>query len=420
MLILAQGTRGDVQPFIALTRALTRSGHHVCLGAPEWAAEKAKEDGAECIQFCDVESELMSDPAVREGFETNYHGIRGKYLILKVIRRHRLIMPQILSDLASCVRNDFDMVVFHATLPGHEIAERMGVPAVPVCLEPWYVPTSAFPTTILPVRGIPSLLNRATYVLSRIWLRALRGDTTAWREGTLNLPRRSGHRNELKRPDGTRPTVLQPISRHVLPSLTAYPDWLHTTGFWFLPASYGWQPPPELEEFLSNGDPPVYIGFGSVVGHNPRDKATIVAEAVRIAGVRAVIGGGQERATTVSPDRKILYIDDVPFDWLFHRVAAIVHHGGSGTIGLAAASGRPQVVCPAVYSQPFNARRMHSLGVAPRPQNQRNLTSRGLAQAIECSVTEKSMLEHAIELSQKINSEDGIAESVRILETILP
>lgn len=360
----------------------------------------------------------MSDPAVREGFETNYHGIRGKYLILKVIRRHRLIMPELLSDLASCVSNDIDIVVFHATLPGHEIAERMGVPAVPVCLEPWYVPTSAFPTTILPVRGIPRLLNRSTYVLSKIWIRALLGNTTAWREETLNLPRRLGHRNELKRPDGTRPTVLQPISRHVLPSSTTYPDWLHTTGFWFLPASYDWKPPPDLEEFLSSGDLPVYIGFGSVVGHNPRDKAEIVAEAVRIAGVRAVIVGGQERATTVSLDKRILYIDDVPFDWLFHRVAAIVHHGGSGTIGLAAASGRPQVVCPAVYSQPFNARRMHSLGVAPRPQNQRNLTSRGLAQAIERSVTEKSLHEHAIELSQKINSEDGLAESVRILETI--
>ncbi len=213
--------------------------------------------------------------------------------------------------------------------------------------------------------------------------------------------------------------MLQAFTRHLLPPDPGYPPWVHTTGAWFLPAPPGWSPPPELSAFLRAGEPPVYVGFGSMVGTDPRGVGAAVVEATRRVGVRAVMvsGWGGVRVDDL-PDH-VLAVDGAPHDWLFPRTAAIVHHGGSGTTAAALAAGRPQVVCPFVGDQQFWAARAHAVGVAPAPQPQHRLTASGLADAVRSAVHDPGTAARAERLGRLVRDEGGVSAAVRTLESVV-
>ncbi|WP_246258656.1 glycosyltransferase [Amycolatopsis anabasis] len=310
VLILTHGTRGDVQPFAALAHALHRAGHDPVLAAPTGTLAVAESHGVRCTPLDDGPNRLMGDPEVRAAMDTNYRGLRGKRIAVQVLRKSAPLMARVLDDMAAAAEAGADLVVHQVGIPGHEVAERLGVPAVPVCLQPVWVPTRSFANPMIPVR-LPRALNRASYLPIRVALHAFPRITARWRTYTLGLPRRRGHRNVLRRPDGTSATVLQGFSRHLLPTPLDYPESVHTTGFWFLPTAPDWTPPQQLSDFLAAGQPPVYIGFGSMTGTDPQARGRLVIEAVRRAGVRAVIVSGWGGIQAVEPDEDVLCLDQV-------------------------------------------------------------------------------------------------------------
>ncbi len=266
---------------------------------------------------------------------------------------------------------------------------------------------------------LPRALNRASYLPIQLMLRASFGGVVDnLRRRRLGLPRRHGRHDVLRRPDSGPATVLQAFSRHLLPGRLDYPSRVHTIGFWYLPSPPDWTPSPELAAFLAGGPAPVYIGFGSMAGTDPRRMGRIVTEAVRQAGVRAVLatGWGGIRATGLPGTVHLL--DQAPHDWLLPRMAAIVHHGGSGTTGAALAAGRPQVICPFVADQPFWAARAHAVGVAVPPQPPRRLTSDTLAAAIRLATTDEAMKATADEFGRRVRAEEGTGRAVTILESL--
>ncbi|SDU63324.1 glycosyltransferase [Jiangella alkaliphila] len=419
VLLFSHGTRGDVQPFAALARALTHAGHEAVLATNAPLAHLAEPYGIRFAPLFDRYDTLSNDPVVRAGYETNFRGLRGKRLAAALFRRYQPMMARVLDDMAAIGDEGADLVVHLPNLPGHEIAERLGVPAALACLQPGWVPTSAFANPLIPLR-LPRPLNRASYLTSRLWVHGQLGNTSRWRRDVLDLPRRRGSRNMLRRPDGAATTVLHAFSRHLLPERTDYPSWVHTTGFWFLPAPPQWTPPASLDRFLRAGEPPVYLGFGSVAGTDPVHAGHVVAEAVRLAGMRAVVvtGSGGISAEPLSGGN-VFVAEETPFDWLFPQVAAVVHHGGAGTLSAALAAGRPQVICPFMYEQPFNAARMHAAGVATAPLPQSTLTAEKLAAAIERAVDDPALTVRAQELGALIRAENGAATAAELLETLV-
>jgi sterol 3beta-glucosyltransferase len=416
VLILTHGTRGDVQPYAALALALREAGHQPVLAAPAAMASLAEPYGLTFAPLHDGPNTLIDDPEIREAIETNYHGLRGMRVALQVMRRTKPLMARVLDDMAGAAEGGADLVVHAPGMPGQHFAEWLGVPAVPAALQPVWVPTGAFRNPMLPL-PVPRALNRASYLPIKLMLRSFGGIADKLRAGRLGLPRRRGRHDILRRPDGGPATVLQAFSAHLLPTGLDYPAWVHTTGFWYLPAASGWSPPPELAAFLAGGDPPVYVGFGSMAGTDPARVGRVVAEAVRLAGVRAVLASGWGGMRTGDLPDTVFSLDQAPHDWLFPRMAAIVHHGGSGTTGAALAAGKPQVVCPFVADQPFWAARAHAAGVAPDPQPQRRLTAHGLAIAIRRAVTDPAMARTAAETGERIRTENGVHRAVEILES---
>ncbi|WP_233425587.1 glycosyltransferase [Jiangella alkaliphila] len=366
------------------------------------------------ISFADRTTQLTLDPRLREAGATGVRNLRYRGLQWRNRPHVQRAMHEIYDDMADAGREGADVIVHHAFYPAHEIAERLGIPAVPVCPHPTWIPTRSFTYPALPFQ-LPPSLNRLSYRAFEVRRRSYQGDMDAWRSHTLGLPPRRKHHDVLRTPDGTPATVIHPFSRHILPSRLDYPDWVHTTGFWFdLPADPA-PLPEEVEDFLARGEPPVYIGFGSSVGGDPRRTGRIVTEAVRRAGVRAVVVAGWGG---IEPDENaddILFLREAPLESLFPRMAAIVHHCGIGTFGLALMSGRPQVGCPYLPDHRFFARRAHAAGVAVAPIPQHRLAPKPLAQAITQAVSDPAIAARARELAPVVRAEDGVRAAAEIV-----
>jgi sterol 3beta-glucosyltransferase len=427
VLMVTLGTRGDVQPFVALALELEKAGHEAVLAAPEMFGAFVTGNGVTFAALDDGPMRLVGTSGAREAME-------GGALARVALARQLPKLFGALFEDAWAVASEgegagADVVVHNGqVLAGQHVAEALGVPAVLALPIPMYVPTREFPWPgqSLPA-GLPAAVNRATYLGMKAASLAFGRAVDAWRERTLGLPRRRGRHDPLLRPDGGPAPVLHAFSPRVVPPPSDWPRTVTTTGYWFLPsetdasarteASAGTLPE-GLADFLEAGEPPVFVGFGSMAGRNPERTAGAVAEAVRQAGVRAVLAAGWGGLDASGLPGEIFVVDEVPYERLFPRVAAVVHHGGAGTTGTAAASGRPQVVCPFVADQPFWARRMHDLGVAPAPIPQRQLTVEGLAGALRRAVDKPELRESAEELGRLVRAERGATVAVGALKKI--
>lgn len=213
--------------------------------------------------------------------------------------------------------------------------------------------------------------------------------------------------------------MLGAYSPSIIPHPSDWPDSAHVTGYLFLDTQAGWQPSPELTAFLEAGDPPVYVGFGSMAGREPERLAGVALEALAKSGQRGLLltGWGGLRAGSV-PDN-VFAVDTAPHHWLFPRMAAVVHHGGAGTTAEGLRAGVPAVTVPFVLDQPFWGARVKALGLGPDPIPQKRLTPDRLANAIRTAVTDSDVKQRASSYGAAIRAEDGVANAVKVINRYL-
>jgi hypothetical protein len=194
-------------------------------------------------------------------------------------------------------------------------------------------------------------------------------------------------------------------------------DWgpeIDVTGFVFLDLASSFKPPEDLTKFLDAGEPPIYIGFGSIVVDDPDKFTALIFEAVKKAGVRALVskgwgGLGDENNT---PDN-VFMLDNTPHDWLFPRVRAVVHHGGAGTTAIGLKCGKPTLIVPFFGDQPFWGAMVAKAGAGAEPIPYRRLTVDKLAEGIEQLLTDEAKM-HAEEIAKSIEEEgDGAINAVK-------
>jgi UDP:flavonoid glycosyltransferase YjiC (YdhE family) len=161
----------------------------------------------------------------------------------------------------------------------------------------------------------------------------------------------------------------------------------------------------DLLDFLAAGSPLVFVGFGSMApGHGQR-LGPLITAALRRAGVRGVVQAGWAGLSATGAD--VLPVGEVPHEWLFPRMAAVVHHAGAGTTAAGLRAGVPTVAVPVLADQPFWAWRLHRLGVAPRPIPFQQLTVEQLAKAINTAISDPGYRHRATALARRINTDDG-------------
>lgn len=421
VLLYTHGTRGDVQPFVALAVGLRDAGHDPVLAAPAAFGPLVEQHGVPFKAVDDGPNRLLDDPGDLEsalGGSGGHSKWRQVAAMLRVVREAKPAMVRVLTDMASAADAGADLVAHQANSPAQHIAEWLGVPAVPVGLAPMWVPTRAFPNPMLPMR-IPAMFNRVSHRLNVLALRSFAGAVDAWRRDTLGLSRRRHRHDPLRRTDGTPATMLQAFSRHVVPPPRDQPSWVRTTGFWFLDTAQQWTPPEELLEFLAAGEPPVFIGFGSMPNTDPAEVGRLIVDAVRRAGVRAVLasGGGGLRTEPARQTDDVLLVDQVPHDWLLPRTAAVMHAGGAGTTAAAAAAGRPQLIWPFHVEQRFWALRMQAMGLGLELVSSRDLHADTLGDAIRAAVDGTARVRRAEHVASQIRDERGVSEAIGLLES---
>lgn len=407
-LILALGSRGDVEPLIALAARLVDEGHEATVCAPSSYASDVAFVGAQLVPMGDTADRLM---------RSAMGGMHGPREAFKLMRPMAAALRAALDEqwaAAGVARPD--IVVGHPkALGGIHIAERLAVPYVAAMTVPLLTPTSAFPIPV--ITRLPRSLNRVSYQANRLSAAGYGGLVNAFRRDVLGLPGSSRLDDYLHHADGTRVPVLYGFSRYVVPVPEDYPDEARVTGYWFRPER-PWTAPPGLAEFLAAGHPVVSIGFGSMgFGKDAAARGAMIREAVDRAGVRAVVATGWGGLELDDCDR-VRVVDAVPHDWLFARVDAVVHHGGSGTTAAGLRAGRPTLVCPVLGDQPFWGRRIHRLGAGPAPIPLADLDAGRLAAALTELVGTPRFAARAGLLAGLIQTEDGTGSAVHFLERV--
>ena len=412
VVIVALGTRGDVAPYTGLGVRLTEAGYTVSIATQRPFAELVTGCGLRYREIPGDPRAILGSPAGRRTQGTGPRALAG------TMRMLREGLREIGDGMIAALRRDTDAALLSmSAIPfGYHIAEGLGIPSAGAVLVPIHA-TGDFPPPGLSRVPVPGrwgnrLLARAgaagTERLFRPHVDRLRGE--------LGLPRlstRGLHREQ----DARRWPVLCGYSPTVLPRPRDWRDGVDVAGYWWPARPTGWRPPARLLEFLDAGPAPVCISLGSMATDGREGLAGLFAAALRRAGVRGIVQSGW---ADLAPDESddLLTVGEVPHDWLFPRMAAVVHHAGAGTTAAGLRAGVPAVGVPVWLDQPIWAARLVRLGVSPATIPLRRLTVDGLTAAIRAAVTEPAHRERARHLAARIAAEDGAGRVASVLGSL--
>lgn len=408
--LLAYGSRGDIEPFVALGQGLVRAGYRVRLVAPEVFASLALGSDIDFVG-------LPGDPEqlVRGLVETGSRRWAGT--VRSVAQYVMPLATQVLETVqAACAGTDAVIHSFLLTIAGSEIARARGIPDISVQLFPVFTPTTECPGIVFPDLPLGDPYRRVTHwVLKQTFWQGSRILYRRLRRVTPHFPRLTGWPLDVR---SERPSpILYAFSPQIVPRPHDWRDGTHVTGYWFPQGPLDWQSPQELTDFLEAGPPPVCVSFGSTLTRERDRLVDTVFEALTLSRRRGVIVGPALQVDR--PPESVFWLDYAPYGWLFPRAAAVVHHGGAGTTAQGLRAGVPNVVVPFTSDQPFWGQRVASLGAGPQPIPVRRLSAERLARAIIAATSDEEMRYCAERIGRAVRAEDGVGKAVGIIDRYL-
>ncbi|XWS36542.1 hypothetical protein CRYUN_Cryun20dG0093700 [Craigia yunnanensis] len=417
IVMLIVGTRGDVQPFIAIGKCLQDYGHRVRLATHSNFKEFVLTAGLEFYP-------LGGDPKVLAGYMVKNKGFLPSGPSEIPIQRNQ-IKEIINSLLPACKEPDpdsdipfkADAIIANPPAYGHtHVAEALKVPLHIFFTMPW-TPTSEFPHPLSRVKQPAGYRLSYQIVDSMIWL-GIRDMINDNRKKKLKLrPVTYLSGSQAADSDVPHGYIWSP---HLVPKPKDWGPKIDVVGFCFLDLATNYEPPESLVKWLAAGSKPIYIGFGSLPVQEPEKMTQIIVDALEQTGQRGIINKGWGGLGNMAEPKDYVYLlDNVPHDWLFLQCMAVVHHGGAGTTAAGLKAACPTTIVPFFGDQPFWGERVHARGVGPPPIPIDEFSLPKLIDAINFMLDPK-VKEKAIEIAKAMENEDGVTGAVKAFFKHLP
>ncbi|XP_012085157.1 sterol 3-beta-glucosyltransferase UGT80A2 isoform X2 [Jatropha curcas] len=417
IVMLIVGTRGDVQPFIAIGKKLQDYGHRVRLATHSNFKEFVLTAGLEFYP-------LGGDPKVLAGYMVKNKGFLPSGPSEIPVQRNQM-KEIIYSLLPACKDPDMDSgipfkadaIIANPPAYGHtHVAEALKIPLHIFFTMPW-TPTSEFPHPLSRVKQAAGYRLSYQIVDSLIWL-GIRDMINDVRKKKLKLrPVTYLSGSQGSESDVPHGYIWSP---HLVPKPKDWGPKVDVVGFCFLDLASNYEPPESLVKWLEAGPKPIYIGFGSLPVQEPEKMTQIIVDALEQTGQRGIINKGWGGLGNLAEPKDSIYLlDNCPHDWLFLRCKAVVHHGGAGTTAAGLKAACPTTIVPFFGDQPFWGERVYARGVGPQPIPVDEFSLPKLIDAIKIMLDPK-VKERAIELAKAMENEDGVTGAVKAFFKHLP
>jgi sterol 3beta-glucosyltransferase len=410
--VMTFGSRGDVQPFLSLAIALQQRGHTVTLAAPDDMEDHFR---ARNIPYRLVPMNADTMNAAQSATEKGW----SPGMLVTLFRE---VLPRLKRDMVAGaevfaeIAEGADLLISHGFLMpfAWSIHQRTGVPLMLGIAAP-IIPTKEFSTLVGSVPFAKEFIYPRSHGLLVRMVTSFMIDPMNTYRKRVGLPKASGG-EMIRALFSGKFSVANHYSRHLMPRPADWGDHVHVTGQWVMPPDDSWTPPDDLRDFLAQGEAPVYVGFGSTP-IKQREKVTqIISEALQAAGLRGIFQPGMGGLNHSA--EHVMTIGDTPHHWLFPQMAAIVHHGGSGTTHDALRAGKPALIAPFAADQPFWARTLHARGVTVPSMRRNKFTVENLTSAFRTLTQDADLRQRAADLGALLREEDGIGTTVALAEQI--
>ncbi|MFI7025651.1 glycosyltransferase [Micromonospora sp. NPDC049900] len=404
LVLVTLGSRGDVAPFVALGQALVEAGHEVRLVTQSEFGSLGRNTGVG-LRLIDMDDsrELLGLPAARAALRRNYDP-------LAIARLMSALAPQFerVYRVTLAAARDADAVLCHPmTFPALDVADRLRLPVIQVHHVP-AVPTRAFPCALGHRIGhtLGPVANRLSYSADGWLAWGLTGRIMNRLGGDiLNRPPISTRQAlTLRR---RRAGVVVGVSPQVLPRPADWPADVVTTGYLRTAAREGVPLDSATRRFLADGAPPVLVTLGSTPVPNPERTSRIMVSAARAAGLRIILQRGVAGLDHTDDPHSLHVVDQLDYDQILRQVAAVVHHGGAGTLAQVLTHGKPSLVLPSFADQFFWAHRVPAIGAGPRPLPLKSLTEVTLTRRLRELADDPRYASRAQAIGARISEEDG-------------
>lgn len=402
--LLTLGTRGDVQPFAVLGKALKARGHEVTI--------------CSAANFADFLLPYdLNFVAVDADFQEILNSEEGKKMMSNPFsaRKHlnRLIYPMMRDAMTKFhqLSKENEVVLFHVKAMADYYADGLACKFIRTNVVPAIEPTREFINPIVSFSGLPSFMNRMSYKLSDLGMKMMSKPIYQFRESI-------GLKKKFKK---LHLTSIYGISNYFLTKPKDYPANSYYTGFWFENSDTELEK--ELVDFISNGEPPLLLTFGSMPYKSKIDLPKALQRITKELNTRLVVikGWGLNNTEELQNNPRIKVVRSAPYDKLMPQIRAAVHHGGIGTVAECLRAGKPFLTCPVLYplgDQHFWGTVAYKKGLGLKPIPLKKMNEERLLVAARELRNNKQLYENSRKIMEQLKSENGVVNAIEVIENV--
>ena len=417
--ILCEGTYGDILPYVALGLKLREKGHAVRIATNKGGKALCQKYD---LEFVSIDRTPTLAAVIKRFLKPSYPISTLLRILLPGVRFFKEYIRHHLEGATEAVANSDVLIYNPHAYAGPHLAEYYQIPSFCMLLQP-ELKTKKYSSYKAPLpKFLGNFGNWLGHLLSQqmLW-QIIRPQVNQWRKKQLHLRKMHFLGPYYDRASRNTPHLIA-CSPYLIPAAHDWKSSVHVTSFSRIPKNEAWTPSRELQSFLNNGPPPIYVSFGSVLERYPQEFIELLIKVLKKKKIRTLLQGPLPQISCMSIPDYMLIIDYTPHDWLFPHVKALLYHGGIGTTAEGLYAGKPLLAMPSILDQFFWAKKLPEWGVGPLPLSIKTFDEKLIESGLNQLLTTPSYQEKASQIkAHLIKEEEGTEVAYRVIhETLIP